>query len=121
MHESKFDGYRSIVAVAGDEVRCYSRAGHDWTDKFARVAEALRDLDCENALLDGEVVVPHTAAGSQFSALQAALSSGGPLAYYAFDLLAFEGFDLRPLPLHERKALLRRVLPPAGAAMTTSA
>lgn len=80
VHETKFDGYRSIAAVAGGEVRCYSRAGHDWTDKFRRVAEALRDLDCESALLDGEVVVPHEADGSQFSALQAALSAGGPLA-----------------------------------------
>src|SRR5690606_5763882 len=86
VHESKFDGYRSVVAVAGDEVRCYSRAGHDWTDKFAPVADALRDLECQSALLDGEVVVPHAVPGSQFSALQAALSSGGPLAFYAFDL-----------------------------------
>jgi bifunctional non-homologous end joining protein LigD len=110
VHESKFDGYRSVVAVAGDEVRCYSRAGHDWTDKFGRVAEALRDLDCESALLDGEVVVPDRAAGSQFSALQAALSSGGPLAYYAFDLLELDGEDLTSKPLLERKAKLRKLL-----------
>ena len=110
VHESKFDGYRSIVAVSGEEVRCYSRAGHDWTDKFARVAETLRELDCGNALLDGEVVVPDTAAGSQFSALQAALSSGGPLAYYAFDLLELDGEDLTSKPLLERKANLRKLL-----------
>ena len=37
-----------------------------------------------------------------------------PATYYAFDLLGFEGFDLRPLPLVERKRLLQRVLPRAG-------
>src|SRR5690606_37725953 len=84
--------------------------GHDWTDKFRRVAEALRDLNCESALLDGEVVVPHEAAGSQFSALQAALSAGGPLAYYAFDLLELDGEDLASKPLIERKATLRKLL-----------
>lgn len=110
IHESKFDGYRSIAAVAGEQVRCYSRAGHDWTDKFAPVAEALRELDCESALLDGEVVVAHTAPGSQFSALQAALSSGGPLAFYAFDLLELDGEDLTSKPLLERKANLRKLV-----------
>ena len=110
VHETKFDGYRSIAAVAAGQVRCYSRAGHDWSDKFARVAEALRDLDCDSALLDGEVVVPHTATGSQFSALQTALSSGGPLSYYAFDLLEVDGEDLASRPLLERKATLRKLL-----------
>ena len=37
-----------------------------------------------------------------------------PATYFAFDLLAFEGFDLRPLPLVERKALLQSLLPRAG-------
>ena len=37
-----------------------------------------------------------------------------PATYYAFDLIAFEGYDLRGLPLLERKALLREVLPPTG-------
>ena len=110
VHESKFDGYRCIAAVAGDQARCYSRAGHDWTDKFGHVTEALPDLDCESALLDGEVVVPHAAAGSQFSALQAALSSGGPLAYHAFDLLELDGEDLKSKPLLERKAILHKLL-----------
>jgi bifunctional non-homologous end joining protein LigD len=34
--------------------------------------------------------------------------------YHAFDLLALEGFDLRGLPLLERKELLREVLPSVG-------
>ena len=38
-----------------------------------------------------------------------------PVTYYGFDLLGFEDFDLRGLPLTSRKAILRRVLPPAGA------
>ena len=38
-----------------------------------------------------------------------------PVTYYAFDLLGFEDFDLRPLPLTARKAILQRLLPPVGA------
>ena len=37
-----------------------------------------------------------------------------PATLYVFDLLAFEGFDLRPLPLEERKRLLRMIVPEAG-------
>jgi bifunctional non-homologous end joining protein LigD len=110
LHETKFDGYRCLAAVAGDQVRCYSRAGHDWTERFAPVADALPRLDCGSALLDGEIVVPGVAPGSQFSALQAALSDGGPLAYYVFDLLELDGSDLKSRPLIERKAKLRTLL-----------
>src|SRR5690606_34624069 len=38
-----------------------------------------------------------------------------PVPFYAFDLLALEGFDLRPLPLLQRQAMLQELLPPAGA------
>src|SRR5207244_36127 len=37
-----------------------------------------------------------------------------PATLFAFDLLSLEGHDLRALPLLERKALLRRVLPALG-------
>ena len=37
-----------------------------------------------------------------------------PATFYVFDLLAFEGFDVRPLPLVERKRLVQRLLPAAG-------
>jgi bifunctional non-homologous end joining protein LigD len=110
LHESKLDGYRCIAAVSANQARCYSRAGHDWTEKFRPVADALRELDCDSALLDGEVVASGAAAGSQFSALQSALSNGGRLAYYVFDLLELDGKDLESRPLLERKAALRRLL-----------
>lgn len=110
LHESKFDGYRCISAIGGGRVRCYSRAGHDWTDKFASAAEALEDLVCDSALLDGEIVAPHGNDGSPFSALQAALSAGGAVEYYVFDLLELDGEDLRARPLMERKAVLRKLL-----------
>jgi bifunctional non-homologous end joining protein LigD len=38
-----------------------------------------------------------------------------PAALYVFDLLAFEEWDLRGLPLVERKAIARELLPPVGA------
>jgi DNA ligase D-like protein (predicted ligase) len=40
----------------------------------------------------------------------AARSSGIPVFYYAFDLLHLDGYDVRALPLRERKRLLRRAV-----------
>lgn len=110
IHEMKFDGYRCLVAVGGGRSICYTRSGLDWTGKFRGVAEALSALACESALLDGEIVAPADGGGSQFSALQAALSAGRPTQYHAFDLLHRDGKDLRPLPLVERKEALRELL-----------
>ena len=45
MHEIKFDGYRTLVAAAGSEVRIYTRKGLDWTDKFVPLAERFRAMD----------------------------------------------------------------------------
>ena len=77
-------------------------------------------------MLDGEVVALDERGRPSFQLLQsrARLSRpidirhavvNTPVTYYGFDLLGFEDFDLRPLPLVERKAILRRILPPLGA------
>ncbi len=116
LHEMKFDGYRCLVAVGGRDAICYTRSGLDWTGKFRAVAGALSGLDCETALLDGEAVASAADGGSPFSALQAALSEGRPIEYYAFDLLQVDGDDLRPLPLVKRKEKLRGLLASLPAA-----
>lgn len=116
VHEMKFDGYRCLVAIGGGEAVCYTRSGLDWTEKFREAAGALSGLDCESALLDGEIVASAPNGGSQFSALQAALSEGRPTEYYAFDLLHLDGKDLRSLPLIERKEALRGLLDSLPAA-----
>ncbi|HET6629033.1 MAG TPA: DNA ligase D [Woeseiaceae bacterium] len=110
LHEMKFDGYRCLVAVGGGNAICYTRSGLDWTAKFGEVAGALAGLDCASALLDGEIVASAGDGGSDFSALQSALSEGKPTEYYAFDLLHLDGDDLRSLPLVERKERLRALL-----------
>lgn len=41
LFEVKFDGYRCQAAIAGDQVRLYTRNGHDWTRQFGFIAPAL--------------------------------------------------------------------------------
>jgi bifunctional non-homologous end joining protein LigD len=107
LHELKFDGYRCLIAANGPEVRCYTRSGQDWTDKFRRVADAFSVMDLAGALIDGEIVSFTPEGRSDFSTLQKALSESGALDYFVFDLLELEGEDLTRRPLIERKNRLQ--------------
>lgn len=135
--ELKYDGYR-VIAGRGEEgeggrrpgglpgrARLFSRSGREITRSFPELARALAALPFESLVLDGEVVVLDEEAHPSFQRLQkrAQLTRPAdveratvqhPATLYAFDLPGFEGYDLRRLPLSERKRLLRRVLPAAG-------
>ena len=124
--ELKYDGYRLFAEGRAGEVKLYSRAGLDFTTTFPEIAEIVAALPFEQFILDTEVVVLDERGLPSFALLQkrgrltrradvarAALEL--PASLYAFDLLAFEGFDLRALPLVERKAALRTLLPVSGA------
>ena len=114
IHEIKFDGYRALIAAAGDEVKIYTRTGLDWTDKFAPVAEAVAALDLPPALIDGEIVSLGADGNPSFSALQKAIKGeGGGFELFAFDLLSLNGEDLTRLGNVERKARLAGLLPDA--------
>jgi bifunctional non-homologous end joining protein LigD len=118
LHEVKFDGYRIQAHVSQGKVTLFTRKGLDWTTKFgSAIPEALAAFDCDDAVIDGEIVVLSDQGVASFSALQAALSSGRaePMLYYAFDLLHLDGVDLRGEPLVERKMKLHRLV---GAGMT---
>jgi bifunctional non-homologous end joining protein LigD len=110
IYETKYDGYRCLLAIGGGRAICYTRRGHDWTDRFGSLVEPARALPVESALLDGEVVVLDEAGRSSFALMQGALKTAAPLVYVAFDLLWLDGEDLRDLPLLERKRRLRGIL-----------
>lgn len=122
LHETKFDGYRALAALGRGGVRLYTRSGKDWTDRFAPLVPALEALPCASALIDGEVMAARVAGGSAFSALQAALSDGGALVFFAFDLVELDGRDLAARPLSDRNAALAALLagqPADGAVRMT--
>ncbi len=113
LFEMKYDGYRCMAAISGATVQLYTRRGLDWTHRFAALVPALGRLTKGSALLDGEVCALHPGGRTDFSTLTTALSTGGPLVFFAFDLLEENGRDLAALPLVERKAALERLLGPA--------
>ena len=121
MHETKFDGYRCLAALGKGGARLYTRNGNDWTDKFAALEGAFDIVPCASALIDGEVMAARI-SGSAFSALQGVLKAGGPLVFYAFDLLSLNGEDLTKHPQIDRRARLAQLLAevPEGGALRMS-
>lgn len=109
LFEMKYDGYRCVAAVAGPEVRLYTRNGNDWTQQFHRLVEPLSKLTKGSVLLDGEIC-SFKDGRTDFSTLKDALSNDGPLVYFVFDILEQDGKSLERLPLVERKERLRKLL-----------
>jgi bifunctional non-homologous end joining protein LigD len=126
LFELKLDGYRLIASKSRGEATLVTRNGNDYTGVFPEVARAVKALPFDECIIDGEVVVLDPQGKPSFSLLQ---QRGGlsaphdvkraavelPATYFAFDLLAFEDYDLRPLPLVQRKAILLTALPKLGA------
>lgn len=121
LFETKYDGYRALAAVAGDQVRLYTRNGNDWTDRFQQLVEPLGRLTTGSALIDGEVCAVKDGR-SDFASMQDAMSSNVVLTYFVFDLLELDGKSLERLPLVERKARLEKLVGRArgGAAVVYS-
>ena len=122
VHEMKLDGYRMLTRIEDGKAEMYSRNGKEWTASFPSIARCAARLPVDTAWIDGEVVVMEADGRTSFQALQNALSTdnSGSLHYFAFDLLYLNGYDLRKVPLVERKALLEPLLASAPATLRFS-
>jgi len=108
LFEAMLPGRRALLRRDGDAV---SIAGLPAVPpEIAR--DAVR-LPCQQALFDGVLVALDADGRPDATVLAAALAGDGAgVSYYADDLLFWEDYDLRALPLLDRKAALRATLPP---------
>ncbi|RWQ69399.1 MAG: ATP-dependent DNA ligase [Mesorhizobium sp.] len=114
IHEIKLDGYRSQIVINSPEDICvFTKTGADWTNKYAGLVEAARELEVGNAIIDGEAVVTNEAGLPDFAALQKAVHSD-PYSMYlgAFDILRLNGHDLRDIGCKARREILYGIIKP---------
>jgi bifunctional non-homologous end joining protein LigD len=127
--EPKYDGVRTLVEVAEDGIRLWSRAGNDKTAQFPEIVRALRHFARRlkaPVLLDGEIVaLDERGEPAGFQRLQGRIHLTGesrigrlalqqPVAFIAFDLLRDGAEDCTSLPLAVRRARLERVFGNTG-------
>jgi ATP-dependent DNA ligase len=110
-YEPKYDGFRAIVFVDGEQSMVQSRGGKP----LARYFPELR-FPPGRYVTDGEIVIDGEEGRQDFDALQnrihpaasriAMLAEQTPARYVAFDLLALDGEALLDQPFAERRAAL---------------
>jgi bifunctional non-homologous end joining protein LigD len=121
LFEIKWDGYRAITFIENGKARLVSRNQNDLTPRYPELKDLPKFVKAKNAILDGEVVALDAEGRASFSLMQqrTGFRPGGrrgeanadvPVLYYAFDLLYLDGYDLRKLPLEERKKKLLSVI-----------
>lgn len=113
-YEIKWDGYRALAFINGEESELKSRNKISFNTKFSPVYQAIKNWPV-NAVVDGEIVVVNEKGISDFGSLQNWRSkTDGELLFYVFDLLWLNGKNLTGLPLSERKAVLQSIFPDEG-------
>jgi ATP-dependent DNA ligase len=113
-YEQKFDGFRAIAFVAGEQLVLQSRGGKDLRRYFPELR-----FPAGHYVLDGEIVIDAAGGGEEFGSLQQRIHPAAsrierlaaelPASYVAFDLLSVDGVVLLDRPFSERRAALERL------------
>ena len=102
-------------------MRLVSRNQNDLTGRYPELKDLPQFVRAKQAILDGEAVALDEQGRPSFSLMQqrtgfrpggkrAVANADVPVLYYAFDLLYLDGYDLRRVPLEERKRVLESLL-----------
>lgn len=119
LFEPKWDGFRTLVFRAGNEVYLQSRDEKPMNRYFPELLAPLAAALPERCVLDGEIVIAGP-QGLDFEALLLRihpavsrvklLAAQSPASFVAWDLLALGDEDLRHAPLSLRRERLEAVL-----------
>ncbi|GAC1429521.1 MAG: hypothetical protein NVSMB58_04880 [Terriglobales bacterium] len=121
LFEIKWDGYRAVSFIENGKVRFVSRNQNDLTAQYRELQILPKSVKAKTAILDGEVVAPDDQGRSSFSLMQqrtgvrahgrrTAANSEISVVYYVFDVLYIDGYDLRRVPLEQRKEVLAQII-----------
>jgi ATP-dependent DNA ligase len=124
-YEPKFDGFRAIVFVDGDEAYIQSRSGKPLGRYFPELTFAP-----DRYVVDGEIVIDGAEGRQEFGLLQQRihpavsrielLAQQTPARFVAFDLLARGDEALLSLPYAQRRSALERLCEERGIDLTPS-
>lgn len=118
--EEKFDGMRCIAIKKKGKIELYSRNKKKINAAFPELVLAMQKQKSKDYIVDGEIITLDRQGVSHFSALQkrmhvldtSRVKGGLPKVYLAlFDILCWDGYDLRQLPLIQRKKILAHLFP----------
>ncbi len=123
VYEIKWDGVRAICYIEDGRLRMLSRNGNSFDRQYPELSVIPRQVAADTAIIDAEIAVLDEQGRSRFGLIQprihqtnanevAHLSRKTPVKMYAFDLLYWNGYDLRNTPLLDRKRALAEIVTP---------
>jgi len=125
LFEIKWDGVRAICFIDDQMVRMSSRTGNSCERQYPELSVIGHQISARQAILDGEIAVLDKGGVSRFSLIQSRIAVADPNAIahlarrtpailFVFDLLYLDGYDLRGVPLVERKRALASIIQPSA-------
>jgi bifunctional non-homologous end joining protein LigD len=121
--EIKWDGVRALCYIEKSTLTIYTRNKNRCERQYPELQVIPHYIDADQAILDGEIVVLDSKGVSKFEMIQhrihtqdanavAKMAQKNPVHLYVFDLLYLDGYDLRRVPLGERKQALAAIVKP---------
>lgn len=115
--ERKWDGIRGQVVKRNDEIFVWTRGGELVTEKYPEYASLADKLD-NGIVLDGEILPYKEGKPLSFQELQTRIGRKNlsrnllnktPVVFMAYDVMEYEGKDVRILPLNKRRTILEKI------------
>jgi bifunctional non-homologous end joining protein LigD len=122
LYEIKWDGIRALCKIHSGKLEIFSRRGLRSEQQYPELADLPSQLNARDAWIDGEICVLDEKGRARFALIQPRISANksslkqlqaaNPATLFLFDILYADGYDLRSVPLEERKRLLAALLTP---------
>ena len=122
LYEIKWDGVRALCKIHSGKLEISSRRGLRCEQQYPELADLPAHVNAKDVWLDGEICVLDEHGRSRFALIQPRISANksalkqlqesNPVVLFLFDVLYADGYDLRAVPLEERKRLLAALVMP---------
>ena len=117
LYEIKWDGVRALCRIHLGRLEILSRRGLRCESQYPELADLPAHIGAKDVWLDGEIAVLDERGRSRFSLIQPRISANkaaipkamesNPVTLFLFDILYADGYDVRCVPLQQRKQLLK--------------
>jgi bifunctional non-homologous end joining protein LigD len=121
-YEIKWDGIRALCLIKNGTLEIQSRRGNRCEKQYPELRSLVEQVNAKTAWLDGEICVLDENGRARFELIQPRISANlnsvpqlaenSPATLFLFDVLYVDGYDLRAVPLEERKRLLQSLVIP---------
>jgi bifunctional non-homologous end joining protein LigD len=120
LYEIKWDGVRALCLIKNGKLQIQTRRGNRCEQQYPEFSNLPERVNAKTAWLDGEICVLDEQGRARFALIQPRIGANpsavprlaetSPATLFLFDILYADGYDLRGVPLEERKQLLAKLV-----------